>query len=182
MPNPTKPKQSLTQLADAYHRVELALLHDAEDHGGEVHPLFELFLDSIESDIEVKVDQYFYVLDRLKAESERLKEEAKRIDIASEQLSSAAERIQDRMMLVMQSLNTDELRGVNYRFKIQKNSVPSVEYPPQWIESPPVDYTRIKKALDVKALKESLMTGRFIEGCSLTYGKHLRSYVNKGDL
>lgn len=180
--NPTRPKLSLVELADAYHRVEAALLSDAESSGGEIHPLFELFLDSIESDLEVRVDQYAYVLDRLKAESARLEADAKRLKAASDQLTHAAERIQERIMLSMDSLQATELRGINHRFRVQKNGVPSVEYPPAWIDEPPAEFTRIKKALDVKALKETLLQGQVIEGCSLRYGKHLRDYINKGDL
>lgn len=179
---PTRPRLGLLELAQEYASVETKLIRDAEENQGEISEHFQLYLDTIESEIEYKADAYHYVLERLSHGAAHLAAEATRFERAAKTLNVARERIKERMMLAMQTLDVNEVRGTNFRFKLQKNASPKLETAPELADNPPDEYIKIKRLLDVSKLREDLEAGKEIPGAKLVQGFHVRSYINKGDL
>lgn len=172
---------SLVALSEEYAHVEQAMLRAAEENLGEIPPDVALYLDTIESQIAYKADHYKFVLDRLEESGAMLYRQAEEFERAAKALSRAREAMKERILTSMQAMETTEVRGVNFRFKLQKNATPSLEFPPTWDKEPPPEFTSLKPYLDTTKLRAEVEAGKPIPGVKLTQGYHIRSYINKGD-
>lgn len=144
--------------------------------GGELTPELEAAFDNVGSQLQEKADSYAFFMDRLDAEAEFWKQKAESYSRVSKSCKALRERLNDSIKSAMQVLNTDEIQGVDMRFKLSRAApkliideafLPS-SFKMQVIETVP-DKTKIKNALEV---------GTEIPGVKQESVFTLRKYIN----
>jgi len=170
----TKPKTTLMQRIDD----RLAIWQAIRDMDGELTPFIESWLAEVEKSLAVKVDGYKFLQDELKSEGERLREEAKRITAAARTIDAMGDALQERIKLAMQKMETDEIVGKVWRYKLS-NTAPALVIDASKL---PEEFklTVVTKVPDRDRIKPLLEMGETIAGCELRAGKSLRTYVVKG--
>jgi hypothetical protein len=104
---------------------ELGIMQHIAENGGEITPELDAMLVEVELDVATKVDNYALVLERFKFEQDHWKAKSD----FYRKLAKAAERVQDRLTDAIKQValarGTDEVKGVDYRFKLvrQKDAV-----------------------------------------------------------
>lgn len=174
--------QSLVALAEEAARVEGMILRYAEEHHGEINEQLAEYLDSIESGITVKADQYKWVLDRIEAAEEQLSTYVQKYREAAASLANAREAMRDRIKTAILSLGGKSVSGRQWRFQLAATQPKliitdeaALRENPEFLET--VTEVRLRK--DV--IKARLLAGEVVPGASLEETLGLRTYVNKGD-
>ena len=119
MQEPVKPGLTLAGYMIEANNLEAALIANAESNGGELDPALDAFLADIEKNVAEKVDAYKFVIDRLEMSAAMLDEQANRFYAASKSVDNACSRVQHRIKEAMTIRGVDEVKGTNWRFKLQ---------------------------------------------------------------
>lgn len=144
--------------------------------GGELTPELEAAFDGMGAQIQVKADSYAFVMDRLDAEAEFWKKRAEQFSRVAKSCKNLKERLNDSIKMAMKQLGTDEVHGVDMRFKltrmapklvIQESLLPS-EYKMVVTETVP----------DKERIKADLANKCEVPGAVMEEVLALRKYVN----
>ena len=112
-------------------------------------------LESIESEIEDKADDYAIIIKELIADSKACKEEKQRLEKRQKMFENRAEMLKDRLYEVMKELGKNSLKTAKFTFSICKNGglaplVVDEDYtniPQKYLKVEP-DNKKIREALD----------------------------------
>ena len=150
------------------------------ENNGEVNETLETWLQINEKNLAVKIDAYVYFLDQLEQGAAFFKSKSEEALQAKKQYEAMIERMKNNIKFTMQELNTDELRGNEYRYKLSR-SKPKVEVNEEQI---PASYLKekITYSADKDLIKQDLDKGIEIEGARLIENYSLRSYLIKKGL
>lgn len=149
------------------------------ENGGILTDEMELAIRNIEVKIPAKIDAYASVLDRMELEEEYWKAKAKQYQAIAKGCANVRDRIKDALKTAAEAMQTDELLGLDVRFKVT-NSNPKLMIDQQLLSE---DYLTRKVIFepDNEKIKEDLKNGKEIDGAWLNVSKSIRVYANKGD-
>lgn len=143
---------SLFNLTDKYR----ALV----DMAGEDDPAFKDTLDSVIGEIEVKADDYAYVITAIDNQILAADREEKRIHDIKESLKNNKRMMQERLLTAMKALGKDEIATDLHRFKVVNNGgVRPLEMDEVDINKIPDKYKKKITEVDVNAIKKDLDAG-----------------------
>jgi hypothetical protein len=148
------------------------------ENEGEVNDTLETWLVINEKNLSVKTDAYHYMIDQLEQGVDFFKSKAEEANQARKQYESLIDRMKNNLKFTMQELNTDEIRGEEYRYKLSR-SKPKVEITSE--DKLPASYLKEKivYSADKDLIKEDLDKGIEIDGARLIESYSLRSYLVK---
>lgn len=151
------------------------------ENNGEVNETLETWLDINEKNLAVKIDSYHYFIDQLEQGAAFFKAKSDEALNAKKQYEAMIDRMESNIRFTMGSLNVDELRGSEYRYKLSRTK-PKVEIVDE--DKLPASYLREKVtySADKDLIKQHLDNGETIEGARLVENYSLRSYLIKKGL
>jgi hypothetical protein len=166
--------KTLTDIVVHASQIEVMLI----ESGGEITPEIDAMISARDIQLPEKIDAYSTVLDRLDIIEQHYREKANQFLLIAKSIMMASERCKDNLKSAMMTLDTNELLGNDYRFKLQ-NSKPAVQFNNE--ELIPDDYKRKVETIviDKKRIYEDLTIGIPVAGCNLSHGKSLRKFINK---
>mgnify|MGYP001561026313 CR=1 FL=1 len=161
----------LSAAADA--RALEVLLQEAQ---GELSPELESWMDEVEKTVAGKVDAYHYILSRLEANEDHLRIEASALEAAARSIAKVRENMKARIKMAMLTMDTDEIKGSAWRFKLSPAQPRLVVDDEGKI---PKDYMVVSYSPDKDKLKAAIKSGAAIEGVHIETTDALRTYPNK---
>ncbi len=156
----------------------IALENEILDNGGELTPELELSLEITEKNLLEKVDKYVYLIDRLESGVEFFKAKQDEAAKLKKSYESTIDNLKERLKFAMKTLNTNELRGLEYSYKLAKSkSKVKIEN----IETIPMEYVREKITYepDKEKIFAALEIGLQISGATLENTYSLRKSLVK---
>jgi len=156
----------------------IALENQILDNGGELTPELELSLEINEKNLIEKVDKYVYLIDRLEMGAEFFKAKQEEAAKLKKSYESTIDNLKERLKFAMKTLNTNELRGLEYSYKLAKSkSKVKIEN----LESIPMEYVREKISYepDKEKIFAALEIGLQIPGATLEDSYSLRKSLVK---
>lgn len=169
--------QTLPALLKEAHAIE-ELLIETE---GEMNPILSEWMTINDQNMVTKIDSYKYVFDKLESGCEFFKKKEEEMRRARKSYENYIQRLKEHLKFTMESLTVSELRGNNYRFKLQR-SKPIVVILNESVLSAKYIREKITLEVDKKAIKEDFDKGIEVVGATLEESVSLRSYVNKKEL
>lgn len=168
--------QSLIEMAQVARELSRRLM----ESGGEITPEMETELSVTGENLPKKVDNYQFVLDEIEIARDLWKKRKDECAAQERQYTKAIERIRDRIRVAMAMLETTELVGNYYRFKLSRSKPKLVISDPSLI---PQDLMRITQVIepDKDRIRAALELGQAVPGCELLEEGALRSYNSSGD-
>jgi hypothetical protein len=147
------------------------------ENGGELTPELESAFDNVGTDLATKCDGYAVFMERLETEADYWKAKADSYSKVSKSCKALKERLNDNIKFAMRTLNTDEVKGGDVRFKLSKLApkvVLNEEKIPQEYKMQVTEWVP-----DKERIKVDLQNGCAIEGAGLEDVYSLRKYANK---
>lgn len=165
--------KSLITLAEESAKIEIALI----ESGGEITPEIEAWLADVEIDLPEKVENYALIMERMEALGSHYDDRAEMLQRMSRAVANVVERCKENLKIAMVKLETDEIQGVDVRFKMTE-SAGAVVYENEKLIPP--EYTTIEQVvkIDKKRIGEDLKLGVPVDGCRLEKKKVLKKYAN----
>ncbi len=144
---------------------------------GELTEEVEQWLTVTQTQLVQKTDNYALFFEKADSEIDFLKQQASFFTKAARQLSNTIDRLKDHMKEQMRLMDTTELDGHYYRFKLSKTK-PKVLINEDLL---PAEYTREKVIIEPDKTKiyEDAQTGKQIPGVTLQESWGLRKYAAK---
>lgn len=138
------------------------------------------WMAEIMANLAVKADSYQYRQQDIQTMAEQFKANAKMFSSAAKSLERVGESLKERLKYSMVEMQTNELAGILFKYKLSSSS-PSVVIDDQALI--PAIYCREKVVVDVDkaAIKDALLDGRSVPGAHLERGFTLRVSPNKKD-
>ena len=148
------------------------------ENGGELTPELEEQLDNVTLDVGEKIDNYNFVMERIKIEETYWKSKADQMTRIARGCKNMRDRMKTSIKEAMKAMDTKEVEGFNYRFKLT-NVKPKLIVDEAML---PVKYTKevITHEANKERIREDLTEGIGVRGASLEQGHALRIYPNKG--
>jgi len=166
---------NLLQMVDEHNTIIRSLI----ENGGVISPEMEEKLSTLDVSLPDKIDSYYHILGKLALEHEYWKEKADALYAVAKGCITAQTFIKERLKFAASSLSVDELKGVDYRFKIQNGKkvlkVDREKLPESYYE----EITHKEKVLKELLIYEEINAGKTIEGAELVTTRIIKSYVNK---
>ena len=145
---------------------------------GEITPEIEALMAHIDVSMPGKVDGYATVIERLEVEAQYWEDKANAYYQVAKAHKTLRERLLAAIKQAMIAMNTDELKGIDVKYKLS-NSKPALvigdDLDPAW------KLTITEVVADKERIRSALELGNIIKGAKLVAGKTLRRYMNKGD-
>jgi hypothetical protein len=167
--------KSLMALVKDHHKLD----EDLFKNDGELSPEMEQFLEITEKGLAEKIDAYKMYMDHLEFRAEYFKQLSEQAQQYEKVFLNQIKRMKENIRFAMQTMNTTELKGEQYRFALTE---PSQKLVIENEELIPVKYT--KEIIDFKpdreAIKKALEIGEAVPGAKLETTQQLRQYVNAG--
>lgn len=163
----TKTLQELTDIS-------IALQRKLAESYGEITPEIEALLEINEKEFPQKLRGYAELLDRMDTEAEHWKKKALVFDLLSKGCSKLKERLRANILLTLDRLGQNEIRGDGVKFSRQLSSgslhleeakLPR-EYTVETVSYPP----------DKEKIKAALKSGVEVPGAQLIQSYSLRKY------
>lgn len=166
--------QSLRTLVQLSAQIEESLILSS----GEITPEIETALAVKDIQLPEKIDNYSLVMDRMKSLSEFYSQKADVFLRLSKAANGIVDRCKDNLKFAMIEMNTNELLGNDYRFKLQ-NAQPSTVIEDE--NKIPDSYKIIETItkIDKKRVAEDLKIGVPVEGARLEQSQFIRTYATK---
>jgi hypothetical protein len=165
--------KSLQVLVDEVSQIEQMLLEGA----GEITPELEAMLAVSETFLPQKIDNYSLVIERMRFLTSFYKSRAEFVLKMSKAAEAVAERCRDNLKLAMETLQTEELVGIESKFKLVKSNPTCVVEDEAQIDESYKSVETFTK-IDKKRIAEDLKIGVPVRGARLEYNRSLRSYAN----
>jgi len=163
---------NVTDLVEFLKHIEEA----QEQEGGELTPEKEALLNAKIKAIARDADKAKRMLGLVSSMSDKLAEEYKALRDTANSLDKLHDRIWDEVKAAMHTLNTDELLGEYYRFKLVR-AKPSLVIDEKFL-SDEWKKTEIVVTADRPKIREALEKGEKVAGACLEPSFSLRDYVN----
>lgn len=148
------------------------------ESGGVLTAEMEAALANVEVKLPAKIDAYASVLERMEMEEEFWKAKAKQYQAIAKGCSNVRDRLKDALKLAAENLQTDELVGIEMRFKVT-NTNPKLMVDQQLLSE---DYLTRTVSFEPnnELIREELRAGKEVPGAWFSPSKSLRAYANKG--
>lgn len=130
-------------------------------------------LQSIEDAIEVKAENYAYMMRMMDAEAEVIKAEEKRLADRRKAVENRKERLKANLENGLLMAGIDKVKTPTVTVAIQNNP-PSVQIEDEDLVPEQFVTVEIIRKIDRKSILQALKDGDLIEGCSIKQGKSLR--------
>lgn len=148
------------------------------ESGGQLSPELEKALVEIDVKFPIKIDGYAVIMERMEMESDYWKQKAEFYSQIAKGCMAARERLKESLKFAMEQLGTDELKGIDVRFKLSRTK-PRLVINEDLLESGYLVATTVSMP-DKKRIEQDLKDGLMIDGAMLMENKSLRAYANKG--
>jgi hypothetical protein len=164
---------TLLALVEHARTVEAALF----ENDGEITPEIEQMLLVTDVHLPAKIDAYQATMERFEAFAEIHKQKADAQYRIVKSCQAVVERLKENLKIAMQELGTDELSGIDTRFKLQQS-------PPSCVidneESLDAAYKTIVQTtkIDKKRILEDLKLGVPVVGAHIEQSSYIRQYAN----
>lgn len=162
----------LVELKEEYQNI-LEAIESTCDDGGMVDPELAKVLHEMQGKIEEKLGAYAGIIVTLAAQQKIVDAEAERLKRQSKALADHIAFMKEAAKQAMKLSGIEKLEVGVRKLRIQKNSQPALtiaepdKLPAEFWVQPP-------KEISNEYVREALKSGRVIEGCTLTYGDHVR--------
>ena len=164
--------KSLVSLVQELTQIERELIQNE----GTLSPESEQLFDLTQGDIKTKVDRYKHVMDAMDARSVYFKERADEMARARKLFESQKERLKSILKYAMTSLDTPELEGYDWRWRLSplkdKLVIDATELPREYMKEEKI------MVPNREAIEGDLLLGKTILGARFESSTMLRSYVN----
>jgi len=169
-------QKSLMSLVKDHHKLD----EDLFKADGELSAEMEEFLQITEKGLAQKVDSYKMYMDHLEYRSEYFKNLAIQALQYEKSFLNQIKRMKEILRFTMLQMQTNELKGEQYRFALTE---PSAKLVIENEELVPVKFTKeeIIFKMDRDAIKAALESGEAVAGAKLETTNQLRQYVNSGN-
>jgi len=164
--------KALMVLVQESAALETALI----ESGGEITPEIEALLVVKDLHLPEKIDSYAMVTDRMDAVAQFYKLKADMFLRMAKSAESVIDRCEANIKAAMTAMATDEIKGNDIRYKLQK-SPPACEIPDENLIDAGYKITQTITKVDKKRITEDLKLGVPVLGAKLTYGTSLRRYA-----
>lgn len=145
------------------------------ESGGEVTPEIDEKIKCNEVALTAKVDSYVIVDERLSNEEAYWSAKAKEFSAIAKGFGEARERLKTNIKSAMIAMNTDEIKGGDYRYKLSK-AKPSLVLVDKEV---PHEYMIVEIKPDKEKIRAALADGFSVAGAQLVESVALRAYKNK---
>lgn len=147
------------------------------EQNGELCPTLENWMQINEHNLSEKVDGYKLYLEHLESRNEYFKGIKEQANAAQNIFKNMVSRLKDNLKYAMTSMETSELRGEMYRFKLGKSKEKIVIENAEMI---PLKYTKevTRIEIDMDAIKAAIDAGEVIPGIMIETNSSLLSYSN----
>jgi hypothetical protein len=165
--------KSLMSYVKDHHQLDEELFRNE----GELTTEMEQFLEINEKGLAQKVDSYKLYIDHLEYRAEYFKNIAEQAQVYEKTFLNQIKRMKENLRFAMQNMNTDELKGEQYRFALTE---PTDKLVIENENDIPVKFTKeeIVFKMDRDAIKKALQSGEQVPGAKLEITQQLRQYVN----
>ena len=154
----------------------LALEQLIYEAGGEVCPALETFMEEVQKNLEVKVDAYNAVIERMELSSDLMKSKSRQYGVVAQTMANTAERLKDRIKASMLALGKEEITGEDIRFKLS-NTKPALVLEEKIDSAYMMQIT--ETVPDKERIRAALVDGFAVTGAQLIVSKSLRRYAAK---
>ena len=163
--------KSLITIASESAEIEKALI----ECDGELTEDLEKRLEVKDLELPQKVDNYIHIIKRLELSREHYASLAKELANIAKSHDLAEKHLKEKIKLAAEIMGTDELKGNQYRFKIQRAQGSVIIEDESKI---PGDFQIIEQItkIDKKGIAEKLKRGESVEGAQLEPSISLRIY------
>lgn len=163
---------TLMQITGEYQ--ELLDILSITDPDDEELKVIEDTLEAVKGEIEVKADNYVFVIKNLEAQAAAKKELGKMLINAAKQLEDHAAKLKDRIKYCMEVMGEKEIEGTYFKYKIQRNGGKQELVYRQGVNVPQ-NYQRIVYENDTEKVRKALEAGETLPFAYLEErGTHLR--------
>ena len=154
------------KLYEIRREIEEALIQDDEHFN-------PAKLESLKVAFEEKLEGCACVIKNLRAESDALCAEIKRLQARKAAVDNNARGLREYVRFQLEAVNLRKLNAGIHKFRIQRNSVPSVTVLDQSLIEK--EYLKVEVSVDRKAIGENFKeTGEVIPGTDISVESHLR--------
>lgn len=130
------------------------------DMASEDDPAFKDTLESVIGEIEVKADDYAYVITAIDNQIEAVEKEEKRIKAIKDSLKNNKKAMNERLLIAMKTLGKTEISTDLHRFKVVNNGgVKPFKMDETDINKIPDKYKKTEVVVDTEAIKKDLDAG-----------------------
>jgi Siphovirus Gp157 len=166
---------SLIELVKRANELEQALV----ESGGEITDLISQIDNDLKTDIQRKAEDYYFVIERMKANAEFYKLEADKYFKIAKALDATHERIKDFLKSGMVAMDISEIIGEKVKIKLSDSKgrmeiIDENDIPQQY------KMVVTTHEIDKEKLRADLEDGVHVIGAKLVKGKTIRFTVNKG--
>ena len=148
------------------------------ESGGEITDIIAQIEDDLRTDVQRKAEDYYFILERVKSNSEFYKEEADKYYKIAKSLENTHERIKEFLKGGMIAMDISEIIGERVKVKIS-DSKGKMEILNE--NDLPQQYKMIVTTteIDKEKLRADLEAGQHITGAKLVKGKTIRFTPNR---
>lgn len=154
------------------------LIAKIAENGGEITPDIEMQLQEIDTKTPATIDAFSTMMERLEIEGAYWKKKAEEYSIVAKGLEKAQVRMKEFMKYAIEQLNTDELNGLEVRYKLSRSKPKLVINESYLDDSWKKTETTIAISADKAKIESALKEGQQIDGAMLVETKSLRKYIN----
>lgn len=151
------------------------------ENQGEVCETLDTWMQINEQNMAEKIDGYAYLIDKLDSTSDFFDKKAKELTQAKKVCQNQIDKLKANLEYTMSTLNTDELLGDSFRYKLQ-NGKPKVEILDDALIPMYLIREKITLEPDKDKIKAELEKGEPLEFARLVESKTLRRYTNNKKL
>lgn len=165
---------NLIELVKRANDLEQALV----ESGGEITDIISQIEEDLRTDVKRKAEDYYFVLERMKSNSEFYKEEADKYYKISKSLETTHERIKDFLKGGMIAMDISEIIGEKVKVKLS-DSRGKLEIVDE--NDIPQQYKMVVTTheIDKEKLRADLEAGVHVTGAKLVKGKTIRFTPNR---
>lgn len=177
---PTNLHAALYDATKLAERIESALIETGGEITPELSQLLE-FKDYKENDLIASIDATIMSIERLEKAIDYYEEQIESLQKLQKSIVDARKRFIDNLTHAMQSLEIDELKGLQRAVKFRSNP-PSVEILDESLIPFEFKAVEIKERVDKRKVREALESGVQLGGARLVQGRSLRFSASKAAL
>lgn len=164
---------NLLVLQQKWNELVLKILESGDEYDGK-----DLEILATEKQLEKKLDGYYFITKRLKAEADFFDSKAKEYTAAKRSMKRAEDFLKNQLKMFLMLTEGKEASGESVRFKLSKAKPSLIIKDSSKI---PAEYKRqvVTEEIDKDMLRNDLKDGKDVEGAFLEESFSLRSHISK---
>jgi len=144
---------------------------------GEITEEIQQALVIKDTHLPAKIDAYHFVLERMDHLQAFYRQKAEFFLKLAQAADRVTEALETNIKISMELAHTDELVGIDHRFKLQK-SPPRVAIDDEDLVDDAYKITKVTTTIDKKAIADDIKKGCPVPGAHLEQGHSLRKFAN----